>query len=63
MANLTREVGEVKSQLQHSFEQQRKQNDELTKRDEKIITLKVDFAAVEERLKLKEEEVMLNSVS
>lgn len=51
----------MKEQLSAAHERVKRTNKDLTKRDEQIITLKTDFASVQEKLKLREEEVIRNS--
>lgn len=50
-------VSELKLQLRSSLEQRDNSNEELNKRDQQIMTLKVELASIEERFKLKDEEV------
>ena len=54
---MTNSLSSVTTQLQQAHEQQRQNNDEISKRDERIVSLKVDIVSTEERFKLKDEEV------
>ena len=59
MAQFVQNISELKLQLQNSLDERGKVNDELNKRDQQIISLKVDLASVEEKLKLMDEEVKI----
>ena len=50
-------MAEMKEQLSAAHERAKRSNKDLSRRDEQIITLKTDFASVQEKLKLREEEV------
>ena len=58
MALVSNNITDLKEQLFSSQENNNKTNRELTKREEQIIMLKVDLASVQEKLKLREEEVI-----
>jgi len=57
MAQFVQNVSELKLQLQNSLDERGKVNDELNQRDQQIISLKVDLASMDEKLKLMDEEV------
>ena len=54
---------DMKEQLSAAHERAKRSNKDLSRRDEQIITLKTDFASVQEKLKLREEEVDINFYS
>eukprot|EP00111_Clytia_hemisphaerica_P005741 TCONS_00016645-protein len=56
MSQLIQNISELKIQLQSNLDERGKLNHDLNKRDEQIITLKVDCASLDERLKLMDEE-------
>ena len=60
MSRLIQTISELKVQLQSSLDERGKLNEELSRRDHQLITLKVDLASTDERLKLTDEEVILN---
>lgn len=61
LTQLVQTVSDLKSQLRSSLEQRENGNEELTKRDQQIMSLKVELASIEERFKLKDEEVRVSS--
>ena len=52
-------MAEMKEQLSSAHERAKRTNKDLAKRDEQIVTLKTELATVQEKLKLREEEVSL----
>ncbi len=48
---------EMKEQLAGSHERLKRANRDLSKRDDQIVALKTELASVQERLKLREEDV------
>ena len=59
MSRLIQTISELKIQLQSSLDERGKLNEELSRRDQQLITLKVDLASTYERLKLTDEEVII----
>lgn len=57
MSRLIQTISELKIQLQSSLDERGKLNEELSRRDQQLITLKVELASIDERLKLTDEEV------
>ena len=57
MSRLIQTISELKVQLQSSLDERGKLNEELSGRDQQLITLKVELASIDERLKLTDEEV------
>ena len=60
---LTKTVSILKAELQQISHQQRSTDDEITKKEEEIIALKVGIASIEESLKLEDEEVIRHLIS
>ncbi len=57
MTSVTNNMSELKEQLAGYHEKLKKANKDISKRDDQIIALKTEFASVQERLKLREEDV------
>ena len=57
MSQLIESNNDMKAQLRRLLDQQSNMNDDLGKREQDIVALKVELASYEERLKLKDEEV------
>ncbi len=57
MTSVTNNMTEMKEQLAGSHERLKRANRDLSKRDDQIVALKTELASVQERLKLREEDV------